>query len=413
MNTPGRWQKYRLGDLGDIFGGGTPSTNVAEYWGGGVPWLVPGEVSRRSGLYISVTQRTITEKGLSNSVANLLPPGTVMMTSRATIGEVVINRVPMATNQGFINVVCKPELVQSEFLAYWMQQNKHIFIERAHGVTFKEITKSNFRLVPILLPPLDEQRTIAGALDAVQKARQVRLREAALERERKAALMEYLFTHGTRGEPTKQTEIGEIPESWQLVTLADIVEVKRGQVDPKIEPYASMTHIGPENLESGTGKLLAAKTARELKLISGKYLFTDDDVLYSKIRPYLAKVGLPHFTGVCSADMYPLRPRDESLLRDFLFQYLLTHRFTSRAVSFQTRTGIPKINREQLGRILMPLPPASEQQEITKILNACDAKTAALQNETATLTELFLAMLNQLITGRLSSVPLIEESVAT
>src|SRR5437016_4254954 len=87
VSAPPQWQNRKLGDIGEISGGGTPSTNEADNWGGGIPWLVPSEVSRNPSLYISATKRTITNKGLSNSVAKLLPAGSVMMTSRATIGE--------------------------------------------------------------------------------------------------------------------------------------------------------------------------------------------------------------------------------------------------------------------------------------------------------------------------------------
>ncbi len=114
------------------------------------------------------------------------------MTSRATIGEVVINTVPMATNQGFINIVGDESIVFNEFLAFWIQNNKDVLVARSHGVTFKEITKPNFKLVPILLPPLPEQRAIAHILRAVQAAREARQREVSLERERKAALMAHL-----------------------------------------------------------------------------------------------------------------------------------------------------------------------------------------------------------------------------
>lgn len=405
---PPRWRVVRLGEVGEISGGGTPSTKVPEYWGGEIPWLVPSEVTKCNDLFISRTERTITESGLANCVAKLFPAGTVIMTSRATIGEVIINTVPMATNQGFINIVCHDGIVLNEYLAYWIKHNKHVFEDRAHGVTFKEITKSNFKTIPILLPPLPEQRVIAQVLRSVQKAKEARRWEAALERERKAALMQHLLSHGTHGEPRKATELGEMPETWRVVRFAQVVDIAKGQVNPTQKPYRTMIHIGPEHIEPGTGRLLATKTNEELKIISGNYLFSTDDVLYSKIRPYLNKVALPTFEGTCSADMYPLRPHKSYLTREFLFHFLLSEQFRTRAVSFQDRTGIPKINREQLGSIPLRVPPLPEQQVIAEILNACDAKIAALEREAAVLDELFRAMLEELMTGRLSATPLIE-----
>jgi len=409
MSQPFHWKSKKLGELGEISGGGTPSTKNSEYWGGEIQWIVPSEVTKTNSLYVSASERSVTEVGLASCVARLLPAGTVMMTSRATIGEVVINTVPMATNQGFINIVCDERLVYNEFLALWIKKHKPLFEGRAHGVTFKEITKSNFKTIPIFLPPLPEQRAIARALRALQEAREARRSALQLERERKAALMQHLFTHGTRGEARKQTEIGEMPESWEIVTFAESVEITKGQVNPAQEPYLSLPHVGPENIEPEMGRLLPVKTNRELKISSGNYFFTKDDVLYSKIRPYLNKVALPDFEGTCSADMYPLRSLDGFFAREFLFYSLLSEHFKTRAMSFQNRTGIPKINRDQLANIPLAKPPIAEQREISYLLQACDLKLTALEKESALLAELFRAMLEELMTGRLSTLPLIED----
>ncbi len=172
-----------------------------------------------------------------------------------------------------------------------------------------------------------------------------------------------------------------------------------------------MIHIGPENIESDTGRLLLSKTAKELGLRSGKYLFHDRHILYSKIRPYLNKVTLPSFSGICSADMYPLQSKSDDLIREFIFYFLLSEKFVSQAVSFQTRTGIPKINRQQLGSTLLPIPPKDEQQQISKILSVCDRKIQALEKEIALTDELFHAMLEQLMTGKISTQPLTETYV--
>ena len=197
-----------------------------------------------------------------------------------------------------------------------------------------------------------------------------------------------------------------MPEGWRVVKFADVVEVASGQVIPIDEPYKSMMHIGSENIEPNTGRLLPTKTNSELKVISGNYVFESGDILYSKIRPYLNKVVMPPFAGTCSADIYPLRANKDYLVQTFLFQYLLSETFKVRAISFQDRTGIPKINRDQLGSIALPAPLLDEQRIIASALNVCDAKIAALERETAVLDELFRAMLDELMTGRLSTASL-------
>ena len=219
MSLPVHWKMARLGEITHIFKGGTPKRSVEKYFQGDIPWAIPTDITALdSALYINDTDTHISEEALGKSAARLLPEGTVLLTSRATIGETAITTVPMATNQGFANFICGDTLL-NVYLAYYLRYIKRRLIDLAHGSTFKEITKGTLLNVEIPLPPLPEQRAIAHILQTIQEAKTARRRELALERERKAALMDYLFSYGTKGEPRKQTEIGEIPESWEVVWL--------------------------------------------------------------------------------------------------------------------------------------------------------------------------------------------------
>jgi len=249
--------------------------------------------------------------------------------------------------------------------------------------------------------PLPEQRKIAGVLGLVQRAMEQQERLIEKTAELKKTLLHQLFTQGTRGEPQKQTDLGPVPKSWEVVKFVEVVAVTNGQVDPRVSPFSEMLHVGPENIESGTGRLLELTTNAQLGIRSGNYLFTPDDVLYSKIRPYLRKVAQPDFQGTCSADMYPLRSADGRLSKDFLFQLLLSEPFNKQAISFQDRTGIPKINRMQLGAVLLPLPGIDEQEEIAAALATIDAKLAHHRRKHATLSALFRTLLHQLMTAQL------------
>ncbi|RKG84397.1 hypothetical protein D7W82_22510 [Corallococcus sp. CA049B] len=157
------------------------------------------------------------------------------------------------------------------------------------------------------------------------------------------------------------------------VRLGDVVDVASGQVDPREEPYCDWPHVGGDNIESGSGRLFGLRTARELSFISGKYEFGPEDVLYSKIRPALNKVALPDFKGICSADMYPLRPRSGRIERRYL-AYLLQHDgFLEFAEKHSSRTNIPKINREALLSYEFPLPELPEQHRIADVLEKADS----------------------------------------
>ena len=163
-----------------------------------------------------------------------------------------------------------------------------------------------------------------------------------------------------------------LPKGWGIFLFGEVASVGSGQVDPKREPYASMFHIGPENIESGTGRVISTNRCSELGLISGKYLFDEKAVVYSKIRPHLNKVCYPKFKGVCSADAYPIWPDQTKLIPEYLTQYMLSSAFEKRAVACSMRTGMPKINREDLDGIPLLVPPLSDQRRISEILSTWD-----------------------------------------
>ena len=188
--------------------------------------------------------------------------------------------------------------------------------------------------------------------------------------------------------------------SWPCVPLSEVATIAEGQVDPRVEPYLSMVHVGPEDVEPETGRLLARRTAREVGLISGKYLFRPGDVVYSKIRPYLRKSILADFEGICSADMYPLSARPH-VDPAFLHKYTLSRAFTIQASSEQARTGIPKINRQQLNRILIALPPLDEQREIVRHLDRISEQIDLSARRLGLARSLFDSMLDLLASGEL------------
>ena len=192
---------------------------------------------------------------------------------------------------------------------------------------------------------------------------------------------------------------------WEAVSFGETVSVAEGQVNPTEEPYASMYHVGPECVEPGTGRLLIRRTAREVGLKSGKYLFRPCDIVYSKIRPYLRKSILVDFEGICSADMYPLTARP-GFDAGYLNAFILSNGFTIQAVAQQDRTGIPKLNREQLNSILVPKPPLAEQRRIAAVVSTVQTALGMQDRIVATLKELKAATLAKLFREGLRGEPL-------
>ncbi len=381
MNLPEHWKVARLGAVAEIIKGGTPSRSVERYFQGDIAWAIPSDITALdSALYIHDTASHISEEGLSKSAAKLLPSGTVLLTSRATIGETAISTIPMATNQGFSNFICNDETL-NVYLAYYLRHIKQKLNVLASGSTFKEVTKGTLLNVEIPLPPLPEQRAITHVLQTIQEAKFTRQREMALERERKAALMDVLFSHGTKDEPRKQTEIGEIPESWEVVKLGDYCY----KPDYGYTESANHSPVGPKFLRITDIQNDAVNwenvpyciCSEEIK---EKYLLKTGDIVIARIG---ATTGKAYIIDDCPEAIfasYLIRVRTKgNLFPAFLAQYFRTDNYWKQID--QSKGGRLKggVNIPILNALMLPLPYLSEQQQIAKTLQACDTKIAAFE----------------------------------
>ena len=153
-----------LKDVCRITNGGTPKSGVESLWHGGVAWLTPAEMGKRLTPYIGQTARTISQEGLANSSAKLVPPSSVILSTRAPIGHLAINETPMAFNQGCRGLTPGDKL-ETKYLYYFLYFSRDTLDGLGTGTTFKELSSSNLANFPIPLPPLDEQRRIVAVLD--------------------------------------------------------------------------------------------------------------------------------------------------------------------------------------------------------------------------------------------------------
>jgi len=161
---PEDWQVRSIDQVVSVCGGGTPSTNVKDFWEGNVNWFTPTEVGFQK--YLQESQRKLTIYGLNNSSAKILQPGTILMTSRAGIGDLGILKIEAATNQGFQSLITNSS-INNEFLYYLMLTKKNELLKNASGSTFLEISPTQLKSIKIALPPLKEQAAIATTLGDV------------------------------------------------------------------------------------------------------------------------------------------------------------------------------------------------------------------------------------------------------
>lgn len=193
-----------------------------------------------------------------------------------------------------------------------------------------------------------------------------------IEVERKRLVKEKRLKEAKPLPPVLQDETPfALPQGWMWARFGDVATIASNLVQP--DSYPDSLHVAPDNIEKQTGRLFACRTVKEDEVRSANHLFYSGQIIYSKIRPNLAKVTIVDFDGLCSADMYPINAHIDAV---FLLKYMLSSIFLSMAVKGDTRVAMPKINQEELNKILVAVPPLDEQKRIVakvdELMQLCD-----------------------------------------
>jgi type I restriction enzyme S subunit len=283
----------------------------------------------------------------------------------------------------------KEELLDPKLLPFLCMSERffQFAVETSAGSLSPRTNWSHLAEFEFALPPLDQQRRIADLMWAYDDAATALDEVAIGVMSAEASLVRSLTDE-------------EAWAKWDAEQILECVDVVSGQVDPRKEPYHSMVLVAPNHIEQGTGRLLLTESAKEQAAISGKYLFAPGDVVYSKIRPNLRKAVIVDFEGLCSADMYALRPRIGKLEARYLLAILLGEHFTAFAQERCVRTGIPKINRTELAEYSLPVPPIEEQRSICDQLNRIDAAAEASRIHRRNLSGVQTSILNSLFKAK-------------
>lgn len=389
MNASQDWEDIIVGDLGEIVAGGTPDRTNPSYWGGSIPWVTPSEITELKGKYIRDTQEKITEAGLAASAARLLTTGTVLVTTRATLGETAIAAVPLATNQGFKNVVPDKE-TDSLFAYYLLKMVKPEIIRLSSGTTFLEISKSDFARIKTRRPKIEEQRRITAVLDTLDET--IAKTEAVIAKLRqvRAGMLYDLLTRGLNenGElrdpiahPEDFNSLGPltVPKAWRVLALEQVATLQRG-FDLPIQDRREGTIpvIGSNGIDGyhDSGK------------IKGPGVITGRS----------GSIGFVYYTN---SDFWPLNTT--LYVRDFhgnqpMFVRLLLE--SLRLERFSAATGVPSLNRNFVHPTSVAIPLPEEQERIVFII---EKQNAYIDSEEAYLRKLRAlrdGLMSDLLTGR-------------
>ncbi|MEX2139711.1 MAG: restriction endonuclease subunit S [Pirellulales bacterium] len=319
-------------------------------------------------------------------------------------GDIVFARTGATTGKSYLIAAPPPavfasylirvrpddKFVDPTFLYWYFQSDEYWWriSQGARGGAQDGFNATMLAALKIPLPPLPEQKRITSTL---------REQMAAVERSRAAAKMRLEVAKALPAAFMRKYLEGTHCRRWPSVSLGNVCSIDARQVDPKLPAYRDLPHVNGENIEAGTGKLYGVKSAAQDRMTSGKYLFEPGVVLYSKLRPYLRKVALADFRGLCSADMYPLSFDTSRVDPRFALWVLLGQPFTDYAIGESQRARMPKLNRDQLFAWPFPLPPMDQQRHVADILersiNGVQALTTSLLSELAAINDLGIAIL--------------------
>lgn len=373
QKIPVGWSVKKLGEIGTFVSGGTPDTEKPEYWNGDIVWLTPSEITKLKTRFVSDSERKITKLGLKNSSAVLLPKNSLIICTRATVGDCCINTKEVSTNQGFKNLILNNNCV--DFLYYLISIHKNDLIRRACGSTFLEISKHDIEKLKYVFPPLPEQEKIAEILSCWDEG--IEKLSALIEKKKlqKKALMQKLLTAKIR--------LPGFTDPWKNVKLGDVCKISTGE----------------SNREDSSldGKYTFFDRSQEVRT-SNRYLFDGEAIIVAGEgqdfvpKYFFGKFDL-HQRSYCLMNF-------ENIFGKFLFFLLSLNKnyFLQQAVG----STVKSLRLPMFLKMKLYLPSSlAEQKAIADILSKADAEIELLNKKLAAFNLEKKAMMQKLLTGQI------------
>lgn len=422
------WKELKIEDFCEVIGGGTPSTKEDSYYGGEISWITPRDLTNYKKRFILRGERNITELGLKNSSARILPKNSILLTSRAPIGYLAIAEKEVCTNQGFKSLVINPEKADYNFVYYLIKSNVERIKGLGTGTTFAEISGSVVKNLKFSLPDLPTQTSIAEILSSLDDKIELNNKinqelESLAQTLFKQWFIDFEFPN-EKGEPYKSSggemvdsELGEIPKGWEVGYLEDVLEFHNGYAftSKELESENSkecyhvfkMGHIkkgGGLNAE-GTKSYFSKSKAQKLS----KYVLKKGDLLMcmTDMKGNVALLG--HTALMNEDDKYIvnqrvglLRPKNDVGI-DYPYLYILTNSFDFiEELRSRANSGVQvNLSTNEIKKSKILIAPKSINEQFDLITKSFYDKIFEITNENETLRNTRDFLLPKLISGEL------------
>jgi type I restriction enzyme S subunit len=373
------WTSKPIGDVFKVVNGGTPKTGVASNWDGPHAWITPAEMGNLDTPFIAESRRTLTDEGLRTG-AELVPAGSIILSSRAPIGHLVINEIPMAFNQGCKGLIPSPA-VDTKFAYYLLLTNVPLLESLGTGATFKELSSGKLKEVQFYFPELGEQHRIVTILDEAFAD----IATAKANAEKNLQNARELF------ESHLDTSFGQRNESWTEKALQDIGSTQTGST-PKtsdqanygnVLPFIKPGDFAPDGTLNYKNDGLSAQGAASARKVSA------NSVLMVCIGATIGKCGYADREIATNQQINAFTP-DAGIDKKFIYYQMLTKRFQDRVIHGSGQATLPIINKSKWSALTVFLPATLEEQE------AIAEKLDAIREETQRLEVIYLQKLTAL-----------------
>lgn len=393
------WKEYKIKEIAEVIGGGTPKTDNPNFWNGYIPWITPRDLTGYSKMYISKGERMISNEGLKGSSARLLPKGTVLLTSRAPIGYVAIAENEICTNQGFKSLVINKELTNSKFIYYWIKNNVEYLQSIGTGTTFAEISGNVIKEIDIKLPPLPEQKAIASVLSSLDdKIDLLHQQNQTLE-----ALAETLFRQWFIERRPEHAE-GEAKEDWEEGKLEQLVLSANTGLDairraPIVENYTGIKCLRIQDIsQNKTYDNWGNTEVKDSDYVKAQ-LKRGDIIMARTCSPGILLHVQEDLNAVFNNGLARIRANENShpIFLKYLFK---TNEFTNHIYGISDGTAV-QLNMK-LGDLLsydLKIPPKNFIDRFVEIVSEWNDKILANQQQIQTLTKLRDTLLPKLMSG--------------
>lgn len=455
---PGGWIKVKLGDMSQkLKAGGTPSRDIGEFWDGDIPFVLIDDITRAN-KYLFSTNKTISKKGLKNSSAWLVPENSILLSMYASLGEVVINKIEVATNQAILAIIPKKE-VDLEFEYYLLKFNKKSFEKFITQTTQMNLNKEIISNVVFELPSsIVEQRKIAEILETVDNS--IEKTDKIIEKYKriKQGLMQVLLTRGIvesdelgamsyelkneksdelrvrsyesehkddelgiksyefegkrweirdeKKHKFKDSPLGKIPEEWEVVELGEVGNVKGGKRLPKGEdfaeietphPYIRLADIKELRVNLNSVKYLKKQTWSKIK----RYNISRDDIMISIAGTVGLVALIPRELDGANLTENAAKITDiKRFNKQFLAYYLSSWKVQKQINSLLGVVAQPKLALFRIKQIKIPCPPLPEQRRIVSILSQIDKAIEKEEKYKEKLERIKQGLMEDLLTGK-------------